>query len=84
MVTFHLHAKDPNGEFVHRQHRAAIYPRIGDTLPLWDGTGWQGIQVDDVILYPDGVTVEVWAGGKFTGWDDGSVERLFESAGALH
>lgn len=83
MVTFHLHAQDPSGEFVHRVHRAAIYPRIGDSLKLWDGEGWQDISVNQVVLYPDGMTVEVWS-EDFGGWDDGSVKRLFETAGLLH
>lgn len=79
MVTFHLHGKDPGGEFVHRNHRGAFYPRIGDTIQLWDGTGWQGIKAEDVVLYPDGVTVEVWV-ELVEDWEPGSLKKLFESA----
>lgn len=79
MVTFHLHGKDPSGEFVHRTHRAALYPRIGDTIQLWDGTGWQGIKVEDVVLYPDGITVEVWV-ELVEDWPAGSLKSLFETA----
>jgi hypothetical protein len=76
VVTFTLRAQDPGGEFLRSVWAAAVYPQIGDTLMLPDGSDvGQDVIVDERVLSASG-EVEVWV-GEFDGWTEGSVKRIF-------
>jgi hypothetical protein len=80
VTEFLLLAYDPDGGLQKLIWHAAIVPRTGDTLMLWDGSGHQDVTVEGVSLYRDGA-VEVWL-EQFAGWEPGSVRRLFDTSQA--